>query len=53
MRGQIGLGILKLVLCWTFIWALIDWIIALTKAYGGAFGNSNFVIFDNTGKYVK
>jgi TM2 domain-containing membrane protein YozV len=32
MRGQIGLGILKLItvgLCG--IWALIDWIIALTK----------------------
>jgi TM2 domain-containing membrane protein YozV len=32
MRGQIGLGILKLItvgLCG--IWSLIDWIIALTK----------------------
>jgi hypothetical protein len=32
MRGQIGLGILKLVtIGLAGIWALIDWIIALTK----------------------
>jgi len=31
MRGQIGLGILKLLIDWFYIWALIDFIIALTK----------------------
>ena len=31
VRGQIGLGILKLLVDWFYIWALIDFIIALTK----------------------
>jgi len=31
MRGQIGLGILKLLVDWFYIWAFIDFIIALTK----------------------
>ena len=31
MRGQIGLGILKLIFDIIGIWSLIDWIIALTK----------------------
>ena len=31
MRGQILLGILKLIFDFFFIWTLIDWIIALTK----------------------
>ena len=33
LRGQIGLGILKILVDWFGIWALIDFIIALTK-YG-------------------
>lgn len=44
MRGQVGLGILKIVtiggLGW---WALIDWIIALTKL--GSY-DSEFVFLD-------
>ena len=32
MRGQVGLGILKLITVGGFgVWSLIDWIIALTK----------------------
>jgi hypothetical protein len=31
MRGQIGLGILKLLIDWVGIWGLVDFIIALTK----------------------
>ena len=47
MRGQIGLGICKLLFGWLTlgIWPLVDWIIALSKAYGGAFGNSDDVVF--------
>jgi len=31
LRGQIFFGILKILIDWFGIWALIDWIIALTK----------------------
>ena len=42
LRGQIGLGILKLLIDWFGIWALIDWIIALTK-YGVAGEDFTFI----------
>jgi TM2 domain-containing membrane protein YozV len=52
VRGQIGLGVLKLLLGWgTFgIWALVDWIIGLVKAYGGAYANTEEFTFID-GKY--
>lgn len=53
MRGQVGVGICKLLFGWLTlgIWALVDWIIALTKAYG-SFSDSEDIVFIN-GKYAK
>lgn len=55
MRGQIGLGIVKLLFGWVTlgIWAFVDWIISLTKAYGGSFGNVEEITFDANGKYTR
>ena len=55
LRGQIGLGIFKLVLgSWISlgIWPLVDFIISLTKVYGNSFSGSEDVIFIN-GKYAR
>ncbi|MDR2976353.1 MAG: NINE protein [Streptococcaceae bacterium] len=52
LRGQIVFGILKLLLCWTGIWALVDWIIGLVKAYGGAYSDTDEITFID-GKYSR
>lgn len=53
MRGQIGIGILKLVIeAGTFgLWALIDFLIAVKKAYSD-FSGTNQITFIN-GHYAK
>ncbi|MBQ7623946.1 MAG: TM2 domain-containing protein [Clostridia bacterium] len=52
-RGQIGLGILKLItIGGCGLWALIDWIIAIKKVYGSAYKNDSEITFIN-GKYSK
>lgn len=64
MRGQVGLGILKLLLCtigWItivggfagWIWSLVDWINGMIKAYGGAYGSVENITFTEDGQYTK
>lgn len=53
MRGQVGFGILKIITLGFFgLWNLIDFIVALVKAYGSAFSNDSDIVFIN-GKYAR
>lgn len=53
VRGQVGLGILKLLTAGGCgIWSLIDWIIALSKAYGASYSADQEFTFIN-GAYSK
>lgn len=64
LRGQIGLGMLKLALntigWFTVIgglagnlWTLIDWVISVVKAYGPDYGKDRNITFDANGNYLK
>ena len=53
MRGQVGLGILKILTAGGVgVWSLVDWIIGLVKVYGSSFGGQEEVVFIN-GKYAR
>lgn len=53
VRGQVGLGILKLITCGgCLIWALIDFVTTLTKAYGDAYGSQQEFVFVD-GQYTR
>ncbi|MCL2456988.1 MAG: TM2 domain-containing protein [Defluviitaleaceae bacterium] len=47
LRGQIGLGILKILVDWFGVWMLIDFVIALTKV--GSY-DKEFVFVDGKWK---
>ncbi|HEM6115887.1 NINE protein [Streptococcus pluranimalium] len=53
MRGQIGLGVAKLLLNWLTLglWSLIDWIISVVKAYSTYSDVEEITFID--GKYSK
>lgn len=64
MRGQVGLGVFKLLLCtigWItivggiagWIWSLVDWINGMIKAYGSAYSKEENISFDENGNYTK
>lgn len=53
-RGQVLIGIIKLLTVEMFgIWWCIDFVIALVKAYGASYGNSDQIVFDAAGHYVR
>ena len=54
MRGQIGLGVAKILLGWLTlgIWPMVDFIVAVVKAYSGPFSKGEDITFIN-GNYAK
>ena len=55
LRGQIGIGICKLLFGWITlgIWPLVDWLVAVVKAYGSDYGSVENLTFDKVGNYTR
>ena len=55
VRGQVGIGVCKILFNWiTFgIWFLVDWIVAIVKAYATSFKDDDDFAFSNSGEYLK
>lgn len=52
-RGQIGMGILKLITGGGFgFWYLGDLLVAVYKSYGGEFRDLDNLVFDDDGRYI-
>lgn len=53
LRGQTGLGLLKLISFGGFgYWYLIDYVIAIVKAYAGSCKDTDEFLFDESGHYI-
>lgn len=54
VRGQVACGVCKLLFGWLTagVWATVDWIFAMVKAYGSAFKDERDFTFVN-GKYSR
>ena len=53
LRGQTGLGLLKLISCGGFgYWYLIDYVIAIVKTYSGPYKDMSEFLFDENGRYI-
>lgn len=55
VRRQYLLGVIKFALMFFYVgeaWLIIDWIIAMVKAYGSAYGNEKMFYFDASGAYL-
>lgn len=55
MRGQVGTGLFKLFIgSWITLgmWPFVDWVVAMVKAYGQAYGTSDRIFFDLNGEYI-
>jgi len=53
LRGQTGLGLLKLISCGGFgYWYLIDYVIAIVKTYSGPYKDMSEFLFDENGHYI-
>ncbi|MBQ6375669.1 TM2 domain-containing protein [Candidatus Saccharibacteria bacterium] len=55
MRGQVFFGVLKIFIgpYTLFLWNIIDFFVAFSKAYGSAYGDKSEITFDRDGNYTR